>query len=92
VCLKRVGGPGWRDRNSALVAGFRVHWFLSKCCRMQDRSQDNRDDDSHGFILPPNVPDIPDSLRKIMSIFPRNELRNLTFGKINEHGFLLNLG
>ena len=56
MCLNRVGRPGWCDRNSALVACFGICWFLSKCCRMQDRTKGKRNDDSHRLILPPNVP------------------------------------
>jgi hypothetical protein len=60
---------------------------------VQDRSQDKQTDDSHSFILPPNVPEshlIVD--RKKFSIFPPNELRKVTFDKINEHGFFAKFG
>lgn len=53
--LNRVGSPGWRDGNRALVAGFGIRCFLSKYRCVQDRSQYKQTDDSHGFILPPNV-------------------------------------
>ena len=55
--LKRVGRPGWRDRSRALVACFGIRWLLSKCRCMQARRQDNRNNDSHRFILPRIFPE-----------------------------------
>ena len=57
MCLNRVGRSGWRYGNRALVASFGIWRFLSKCCYVQNRSQDKQTGDSHGFILPSNVPE-----------------------------------
>ena len=92
--MDRGARPDWGDGDRLFVARLGIRWLLRKRYCMHDGNDNDGNYDSHRFILPPNVyHSYLISGRQKKRLFPRLiSAYSITFGKINEHGFLLNLG